>query len=68
MNKKDAADMVKTLRHIQVHLAQNFPHNSDGSPAWWRGSQKVFIKRHKKAQDMVYDMITKTLRGQQDER
>ena len=60
MNKKDTADMVKTLRHIQAHLEQNLPHNSDGPPEWWHGSQKVFIKRHRKAQDMVYDMITKT--------
>ena len=68
MNKKDAADMVKTLRHIQYHLARNLPHNSDGSPELWRGNKQVFIKRHRKAQDMVYDMITKTLSGQQDER
>ena len=64
MNKKDTADMVKTLRHIQGHLARNLPHKSDGSPEWWHGIQRVFTKRHRKAQDMVYDMITKTLRGQ----
>ena len=64
MNKKDAAEMVKTLRHIQMHLAHNLPHNSSGPPEWWRGKERVFIKRHRKAQDMVYDMITKTLRGQ----
>ena len=64
MNKKDTADMVKTLRHIQRHLAKNLQHHSDAPPEWWYGNEHVFIKRHRKAQDMVYDMLTKTLRGQ----
>ena len=63
MNKKDTADMVKTLRHIQYHLAHNLPRNSTPPPEWWRGNKQVFIKRHRKAQDMVYDMITKNTKG-----
>jgi hypothetical protein len=63
MSQKSRADMLKTLRHIQDHLAQNLPHNSDGTPEWWRGSQRVFVARHRKAQGMVYEMITEALKG-----
>jgi hypothetical protein len=63
MSQKSRADMLKTLRHIQDHLAQNLPRNDYGPPEWWRGSQRVFIARHRKAQGMVYEMITEALKG-----